>query len=130
MNATSGLSLPQDEQTVYLLQGGPALSDSKALACTGRWVLGNEQGQVLAADALPALAELSIALRFGQLVLRAPGMLRLDIEADVIEDDPDSFSAWQEDGQAVQLVDEGDLPAEWFSRYVGQALRLLKRVPG
>lgn len=105
------------------------MSDSKALACTGRWVLGNDQGQVLAADALPALAELSIELRFGQLVLRAPGMLRLDIEADVIEDDPDSFSAWQEDGQAVQLVDEGDLPAEWFSRYVGQALRLLKRVP-
>ncbi len=129
MNTTSGLSLPQAEQTVYLLLGGPALSDSKALACTGRWVLGNEQGQVLAADALPALAELSIELRFGQLVLRAPGMLRLDIEADVIEDDPDSFSAWQEDGQAVQLVDEGDLPAEWFSRYVGQALRLLKRVP-
>ncbi|MGO3843400.1 MAG: MOSC N-terminal beta barrel domain-containing protein [Alcaligenes pakistanensis] len=129
MNTTSGLSLPQAEQTVYLLLGGPALSDSKALACTGRWVLGNEQGQVLAADVLPALAELSIELRFGQLVLRAPGMLRLDIEADVIEDDPDSFSAWQEDGQAVQLVDEGDLPAEWFSRYVGQALRLLKRVP-
>ncbi len=129
MNTTSGLSLPQAEQTVYLLLGGPALSDSKALACTGRWVLGNDQGQVLAADALPALAELSIELRFGQLVLRAPGMLRLDIEADVIEDDPDSFSAWQEDGQAVQLVDEGDLPAEWFSRYVGQALRLLKRVP-
>lgn len=129
MNTTSGLSLPQAEQTVHLLLGGPALSDSKALACTGRWVLGNDQGQVLAADALPALAELSIELRFGQLVLRAPGMLRLDIEADVIEDDPDSFSAWQEDGQAVQLVDEGDLPAEWFSRYVGQALRLLKRVP-
>ncbi len=129
MNTTSGLSLPQAEQTVCLLLGGPALSDSKALACTGRWVLGNDQGQVLAADALPALAELSIELRFGQLVLRAPGMLRLDIEADVIEDDPDSFSAWQEDGQAVQLVDEGDLPAEWFSRYVGQALRLLKRVP-
>ena len=129
MSGTSGLSLPQAEQTVYLLQGGPAQSDSKALAFTGRWVLGNEQGQVLAANALPALAELSIELRFGQLVLRAPGMLRLDIEADVIEDDPDSFSTWQEDGKAVQLVDEGDLPAEWFSRYLGQALRLLKRVP-
>ncbi|MGO3131124.1 MAG: MOSC N-terminal beta barrel domain-containing protein [Alcaligenes sp.] len=129
MSGTSGLSLQQAEQTVYLLQGGPALSDSKALAFTGRWVLGNEQGQVLAANALPALAELSIELRFGQLVLRAPGMLRLDIEADVIEDDPDSFSTWQEAGKAVQLVDEGDLPAEWFSRYLGQALRLLKRVP-
>lgn len=129
MSGTSGLSLQQAEQTVYLLQGGPALSDSKALAFTGRWVLGNEQGQVLAANALPALADLSIELRFGQLVLRAPGMLRLDIEADVIEDDPDSFSTWQEAGKAVQLVDEGDLPAEWFSRYLGQALRLLKRVP-
>ncbi|ASC91180.1 MOSC N-terminal beta barrel domain-containing protein, partial [Alcaligenes faecalis] len=103
--------------------------DGKALACKGRWVLGNDQGQVLAADALPALAELSMELRFGQLVLRAPGMLRLDIEVDVIEDDPDSFSLWQENGQSVQLVDEGDLPAQWFSRYTGQPLRLLKRLP-
>ncbi|MDV2118014.1 MOSC N-terminal beta barrel domain-containing protein [Alcaligenes faecalis] len=116
-------------KTVYLLQGGPALSGDKALACQGRWVLGNDQGQVLTADALPALAGLGMELRFGQLVLRAPGMLRLDIEVDVIEDDPDSFSLWQENGQTVQLVDEGDLPAQWFSRYTGQPLRLLKRLP-
>ena len=123
------MNTAQAQDSVYLLQGGPALSDSKALACTGRWVLGNEQGQVLAADALPALAQLSMELRFGQLVLRAPGMLRLDIEVDVIEDDPDSFSQWQENAQSVQLVDEGDLAAQWFSRYVGQSLRLLKRLP-
>ncbi len=127
MSTGSAVNLP--EETVCLLQGGPALSDSKALACKGRWVLGNDQGQVLTADALPALAELSLELRFGQLVLRAPGMLRLDIEVDVIEDDPDSFSLWQENDQSVQLVDEGDLPAQWFSRYTGQPLRLLKRLP-
>lgn len=127
MSTSSALSSP--DQTVCLLQGGPSLSDGKALACKGRWLLGNDQGQVLAADALPALAELSMELRFGQLVLRAPGMLRLDIEVDVIEDDPDSFSLWQENGQSVQLVDEGDLPAQWFSRYTGQSLRLLKRLP-
>lgn len=123
------MNTAQSQSSVYLLQGGPALSDSKALACTGRWVLGNEQGQVLAADALPALAQLSMELRFGQLVLRAPGMLRLDIEVDVIEDDPESVSQWQENAQSVQLVDEGDLAAQWFSRYVGQSLRLLKRLP-
>lgn len=117
------------QESVCLLQGGPALSDSKALACKGRWVLGDDKGRVLAAQALPALAELSMELRFGQLVLRAPGMLRLDIEVDVIEDDPDSFSLWQENGQSVQLVDEGDLPAQWFSRYTGKPLRLLKRLP-
>ncbi|MCC9164246.1 MAG: MOSC N-terminal beta barrel domain-containing protein [Alcaligenes faecalis] len=126
MSARDVVSLPQE--TVCLLQGGPALSGSKALACKGRWVLGDDQGQVLAADALPALAGLSVELRFGQLVLRAPGMLRLEIEVDVIEDDPDSFSLWQENGQPVQLVDEGDLPAHWFSRYTGQPLRLLKRL--
>lgn len=129
MSTGSVMNMAVSQDVVYLLQGGPALSDSKALACTGRWVLGNEQGQVLAADVLPVLSELSIELRFGQLVLRAPGMLRLDIEADVIEDDSDSFSVWQENGQSVQLVDEGDLPAEWFTRYAGQPLRLLKRLP-
>lgn len=129
MSTVSSMIAQQPQELVYLLQGGPALSDSKALACKARWALGNEQGQVLAADRLPALAELSMELRFGKLVLRAPGMLRLDIDVDVIEDDPDSFSAWQDSGQTVQLIDEGDLAAQWFSRYVGQSLRLLKRLP-
>ena len=123
------MSASPPQHGVTLLQGGPALADAKTAACKGRWVLGNEQGQVVAAGALPALAELTLELRFGQLVLRAPGMLRLDLAVDVIEDDPDSLSVWQENGQPVQLVDEGDLPAQWFSRYVGQPLRLLKRLP-
>ena len=129
MSLVSDMSNSQPQTAVTLLQGGPALADAKAVACTGRWVLGNEQGQVVAAGALPALAELTLELRFGQLVLRAPGMLRLDLAMNVIEDDPDSFSVWQEHGQPVQLVDEGDLPAQWFSSYVGQPLRLLKRLP-
>lgn len=128
MSQDASLNAGQPLGTVCLLQGGPALSDSKALACQERWVLGDEQGQVLGAQALPVLAELSMELRFGQLVLRAPGMLRLDIAVDVIEDDPDSFSMWQENGQPVQLIDEGDLPAQWFSRYIGQSVRLLKRL--
>ena len=60
------------QESVCLLQGGPALSDSKALACKGRWVLGDDKGQVLGTQALPALAELSMELRFGQLVLADP----------------------------------------------------------
>jgi|JQGF01.1.fsa_nt_gi uncharacterized protein YcbX len=128
MSQDTSLNAGQPLDTVCLLQGGPALSDSKALACQERWVLGDEQGQVLGAQALSVLAELSMELRFGQLVLRAPGMLRLDIAVDVIEDDPDSFSMWQENGQPVQLIDEGDLPAQWFSRYIGQPVRLLKRL--
>ncbi|MGE8545960.1 MAG: MOSC N-terminal beta barrel domain-containing protein [Alcaligenes sp.] len=111
------------------LKGGPGLANGKAAACHDLWVLGDASGRVLSADELPRLADLEIDLRFGDLVLRAPGMMRLDIAVDVIEDDEDSCALWQEEGRSVRLVDEGELAAAWFSRWLGQPLRLLKRLP-
>src|SRR5690606_20658368 len=67
------------------LKGGPGLANGKAAACHDLWVLGDASGRVLSADELPRLADLEIDLRFGDLVLRAPGMMRLDIAVDVIE---------------------------------------------
>ncbi|WP_394061525.1 MOSC N-terminal beta barrel domain-containing protein [Alcaligenes sp. WGS1538] len=111
------------------LKGGPGLANGKAAACHDLWVLGDASGRVLSADELPRLADLEIDLRFGDLVLRAPGMMRLDIAVDVIEDDEDLCALWQEEGRSVRLVDEGELAAAWFSRWLGQPLRLLKRLP-
>ncbi|WP_454006928.1 MOSC N-terminal beta barrel domain-containing protein [Alcaligenes sp. Marseille-Q7550] len=111
------------------LKGGPGLANGKAAACHDLWVLGDASGRVLSADELPRLADLEIDLRFGDLVLRAPGMMRLDIAVDVIEDDEDSCALWQEEGRSVRLVDEGELAAAWFGRWLGQPLRVLKRVP-
>lgn len=72
------------------------------------------------------MASVSVSLRFGYLVLQAPGMLRLDIPLDVIEDDPSVVQTASLDGTQVQVVDEGDWAAEWFSRVMGRPVRLVK----
>lgn len=113
----------------YPLKGAPGLSAAKASACHDLWVLGNAHGRVLTGQDTPALASLELDLRFGDLVLRAPGMMRLDVPVDVIEDDDSACTLWDEEGSQVRLVDEGELAAAWFSRWLGQPVRLLKRLP-
>lgn len=113
----------------YPLKGAPGLSVAKAGVCHDLWVLGDDQGRVLSAQDLPALTGLELDFRFGDLVLRAPGMMRLDVPVDVIEDDDSACALWNEEGGQVRLVDEGELAAAWFSRWLGQPVRLLKRLP-
>ena len=114
---------------VFPLKGAPGLNAAKAGSCHDLWVLGDDQGRVLSGRDLPALEALELDLRFGDLVLRAPGMMRLDIPVDVIEDDESACAFWREEHSQVRLVDEGELAAAWFSRWLGRPVRLLKRLP-
>lgn len=107
--------------------GAPAAAD--ATAYDRRWLVVDAENAWLNAGQVPALAQLQLQLRFGYLVLRAPGMLRLDIPLDVIEDDASVETTAQVSGQAVRAVDEGELAAAWFSDYLGQPCRLLKVHP-
>ena len=50
-----------------------------------QWLVANDSGQWLNRELCPRLAEVSVELRMGYLVLKAPGMLRMDIPLDVIE---------------------------------------------
>ncbi len=65
----------------------------------------------------------------GYLVLRAPGMLRMDIPLDVIEDDDSVVRQASIATQSVAVVDEGDLAAVWFGHVTGQTCRLVKVHP-
>ncbi len=69
------------------IAGAPALAHEDAPAYDRRWLLVDEGGAWLDAARAPRLAQLNLALRFGYLVIRAPGMLRLDVPLEVIEDD-------------------------------------------
>ncbi|MDO5680864.1 MAG: MOSC N-terminal beta barrel domain-containing protein [Pelistega sp.] len=94
-----------------------------------RWVLIDQEGQALAQEH-PALAELSTEVRFGYLVLRAPGMLRLDIPMDVLEDDEEAFESIRlEGGKTARAVTEGDLANAWLSTYFTYPVRLMKLHP-
>ncbi|NLC35584.1 MAG: hypothetical protein GX772_03925 [Alcaligenaceae bacterium] len=109
----------------FPLAGAQPVEDAAARACHGRWHLLDASGAPLP-DGGPGLANVSVRLRFGYLVLQAPGMLRLDIPLDVIEDDPSVLRTVQLDGREVSVADEGAWAAEWFSQVVGQPVRLVK----
>ncbi len=107
----------------------PGMGNPDAAPYDKRWLVIDEQGNWLTAAQCGLLADITQELRFGYLVLRAPGMLRLDIPLDVIEDD-DSVCLDIEIGkQRVNVVDEGDLVAAWVSRFLQQPCRLVKVHP-
>ncbi|ARP79877.1 hypothetical protein CAL12_02925 [Bordetella genomosp. 8] len=105
------------------------LDDPRAADYDRRWLAVNSGGQWITRDACPKLADISVELRFGYLVLRAPGMLRIDIPLDVIEDDDSVRTAVLVGQQAVDVVDEGELAAAWISNYTGIPCRLMKVHP-
>ena len=94
-----------------------------------RWFVVDEAGQWLSASSAPGLSQVSCEVRMGSLVLRAPGMLRLDIPMDVIEDDDSVRKQVMVSGQKVNVVDEGDVCATWFSHVAGKTCRLVKVHP-
>ncbi|CAP44322.1 MOSC N-terminal beta barrel domain-containing protein [Bordetella petrii] len=94
-----------------------------------RWLVANDAGTWLNRALCPRLAEIAIELRLGYLVLRAPGMLRMDIPLDVIEDDDSVRYQIRLGEQTVDVVDEGDLAAAWLSNFLQIPCRLLKVHP-
>lgn len=94
-----------------------------------RWLVVDANGQWLSAAQCAALATVETDLKFDALVLRAPGMLRLDIPLDVIEDDDSVKRTVQVGQQSVTVVDEGDVTATWFTNVVGLPCRLVKLHP-
>lgn len=94
-----------------------------------RWFLWEPEAQQLVANNDPALASLSVDVRFAYLVLRAPGMLRLDIPMEVIEDDDEAFELLNLNGESVRAVTEGELAQAWLSTYFGRVVCLMKRHP-
>ncbi|WP_459615626.1 MOSC N-terminal beta barrel domain-containing protein [Bordetella sp. 2513F-2] len=101
----------------------------EAAAYHRRWLVANDAGQWLDRALCPRLAEVSVSLRLGYLVLKAPGMLRLDIPLDVIEDDDSVRYQILVGEQTVDVVDEGELAAAWISNVAGVPCRILKVHP-
>jgi hypothetical protein len=94
-----------------------------------RWFVVDAKDSLLDAAQCPGLADVSTDIRMGYLVLRAPGMLRMDIPMDVIEDDDSVRKTAQVADQIVDVVDEGDVAAAWFTNVTGQPSRLVKVHP-
>lgn len=92
-----------------------------------RWLFVDDDGQWLSDTGL--LHKIQVDIRFGYLVLEAPGMLRLDLPMDVIEDDDSVRSSVSVNGQDVDVVDEGEVAATWATAFLGMPCRLVKLHP-
>jgi uncharacterized protein YcbX len=113
--------------------GGVSLRESElgegGLRYDRNWMVVDADGKFITQRTHPKMALVRTELKLSELVIRAPGMLRLDIIRDVIEDD-DSVNrrvkVWKDE---VDAVDEGDLAAHWFSTFLGVPCRLVKIHP-
>ena len=94
-----------------------------------RWFVVDAKDRLLSATQCPGLAGVSTDVRMGYLVLRAPGILRMDIPMDVIEDDDSVRQTAQVAEQTVDVVDEGEVAAAWFTHVTGEPSRLVKVHP-
>lgn len=96
-----------------------------------QWFLADSELRILSAPECQNLEQVQIQVHMGQLQLKAPGMLRLELLLDVLEDDDEVRCTATDSNQTlVAAIDEGDLAATWFSHVVGQTCRLLKKDPG
>lgn len=117
-------------QAVYYPIAGCAPSSHRlASDYHHRWLVVDANGSWLSGTACAALLQVTTEMRMGSLVIRAPGMLRMDIPLDVIEDDDSVKCTATIAGSPVDVVDEGDLAAVWFGNVTGMSCRLVKVHP-
>lgn len=107
---------------------GPATPADAVAKYDGQWLLVTPDWEVLDTEEYPMLEQVTLELRLGYLVILAPGMLRLDLVPDVIEDDESVWHKAHDDDGDFTVVDEGDLAAAWFSNYINEPCRLVKRL--
>lgn len=117
-------------EPVFPIDGcGPLTGGEGTEKYAGQWLLVAPNWETLDVEDFPQLEQVTLELRMGYLVIRAPGMLRLDLVPDVIEDDASVWRTASHQGEAFPVVDEGDLAAAWFSNYLDVPCRLVKRLP-
>ncbi|HEY9572719.1 MAG TPA: MOSC N-terminal beta barrel domain-containing protein [Pusillimonas sp.] len=105
------------------------LSNPDAAPYDKRWLVVDESGAWLTPSHCDKLADIKVEISLGYLVMKAKGMLRLDIPLDVIEDDDSVRRQASVASQHIDVVDEGELAAAWFSKFLEQPCRLVKVHP-
>ena len=89
------------------------------------WMVVDKNGDMLTQRELPRLALVQTQFKLSDLLLRAPGMLAMHLRLDAVEQ-PTRVRVWDD---VVKAYDMGALPAQWFSDFLGQAVRLVRFDP-
>jgi hypothetical protein len=120
------------ELNLYPVKGCRGIPVTSAtLAATGlevggigdrEWVIVDADGEFLSQREHPKMALIETRLTASSLLLKAPGMLLLEIpfasEGDVVR-----VRVWDD---RVSAVTQGDVAAQWLGSYLGKAARLVR----
>ena len=104
---------------------GDALVIETGLEFDRTWMVVDERGEFVSQREAQRLALVSTALGRSDLLLRAPGMLKLHVSLDTVEK-PTRVRVWDDE---VAAYDMGDLAAQWFSDFLCQRTRLVRFDP-
>ena len=89
------------------------------------WMVVDAEGRFVTQRELPRMALIKPTLKSEEMVLRAPGMLALHLLLNAVEA-PCRVTVWRDE---VAAYDMGDLPAQWFSDFLGRRVRLVRFDP-
>jgi uncharacterized protein len=127
----SDLKVSVNQICVYPIKscGGVNLTSSllaeTGLAFDRAWMVVDAQGLFVTQRQLPRMTLIQPTLKSLEMVLRAPGMLALHVALDTVEK-ATQVQVWND---TVAAYDMGDLAAQWFSDFLGVALRLVRFDP-
>jgi uncharacterized protein YcbX len=113
VKSCAGIALPE------------ALVVETGLELDRAWMVVDARGDFLTQREAPRLQLIRPALRTGELVLRAPGMLALHLRVDAAEA-ACRVRVWDDE---IDALDMGEVAAQWFSDFLSRPLRLARFDP-
>jgi uncharacterized protein YcbX len=90
------------------------------------WMVVTPEGRFVTQRELPRLALVEPRLRDGQIELTAPGRERLALSLADRSGEPRDVVVWRD---TCRAIDAGSLAAQWFSDFLGRAVRLVRFDP-
>jgi uncharacterized protein YcbX len=113
VKSCAGIALPE------------ALVVETGLELDRAWMVVDARGDFFTQREAPGLQRVRPALRTGELVLRAPGMLALHLRVAAAEA-ACRVRVWNDE---IDALDMGDVAAQWFSDFLSRPLRLARFDP-
>jgi hypothetical protein len=132
VNIEADVELRLESLHIYPIKSCAGVSPTQGLLIeTGfeldrAWMVIDAQADFVTQRELPRLALVQPSLGRSDMVLRAPGMLKLHVSLDAVEQRT-RVRVWDDE---VAAYDMGDLAAQWFSDFLGRRLRLVRFDPG
>lgn len=103
-----------------------SVSHHQASEYNRRWMFADKNNNAITDN--NKLQDINVDIKFGYLVLQAPGMMRLDIPLEVLEDD-DGFDTVNINNKQVTVVDEGEVASVWATKFLEQEAKIVKVYP-